>query len=125
MNRITLALVGFVAAVVIPQAGIAGGDPAFGGKLFLQCRACHTIGAGERSGVGPNLSGIVGRNSGTREGYAYSPAMAKADIVWTPANLNRFLTRPSAVVPGTKMAFVGVAAQKGRDDLIAYLATLR
>ena len=109
----------------MPQPAVAAGDPVFGGKLFIQCRACHTVGAAERNGIGPNLNGIVGRKAGTRDGYVYSPAMAKAGIVWTPANLDRFLAKPSAVVPGTKMAFAGVAAQKGRDDLVAYLTMQR
>jgi cytochrome c len=112
-------------AAAFPQAAVASGDPVFGGKLFLQCRACHTTGAGERNGVGPNLNGVVGAKSGSRPGYVYSPAMAKAGLVWTPATLDKFLTRPSALVPGTKMAFAGVSAQKGRDDLIAYLSTFK
>lgn len=110
-------------ALALPQAALAAGDAVNGGKLFAQCRACHTTGAGERNGLGPNLNGVVGAKSGTRAGYAYSPAMAKANLVWTPATLDKFLTRPSALVPGTKMAFAGVAAAKSRDDLIAYLTT--
>ena len=108
-----------------PHAAIAAGDAAMGGKLFLQCRACHTVGAAEASGIGPNLSGVVGAKAGTRAGYVYSPAMAASGLVWTPTTLDAFLTRPMTLVPGTKMAFGGVANPKGRADLIAYLSTLQ
>lgn len=112
-------------AAALPHGAQAAGDPATGAKLFLQCRACHTVGAGEASGVGPNLSGVVGAKAASKPGYVYSPALAKAGIVWTPTTLDTFLTRPSTLVPGTKMAFSGVAAPKARADLIAYLATLK
>jgi cytochrome c len=114
-----------LAALSAPQSVLAAGDAATGSKLFLQCRACHTVGATDRSGVGPNLSGVVGAKAGTKAGYTYSPAMAKAGILWDMTKLDAFLMRPSAVVPGTKMAFAGVPNPKARADLIAYLSTLK
>lgn len=101
------------------------GDAAVGARLFLQCRACHTVGAKDKSGVGPNLAGVVGSKAGTKLGYSYSLAMTKSGIVWTPPMLDAFLIRPTAKVPGTKMAFAGIAAPKARADMIAYLATLK
>ena len=41
-----------------------------------------------------------------------------------PQTLDQWLTRPTALVPGTTMAFQGVASAQARMDLIAYLATL-
>ncbi|MET0364049.1 MAG: cytochrome c family protein, partial [Sphingobium sp.] len=114
-----------IMALASPQTGFAAGDAATGQKLFLQCRACHSVQEGAPSGVGPNLSGVVGSKAASQVKYSYSPAMAKSGIVWTTDSLNQFLTRPSALVPGTRMAFAGVVAQKGRDDIIAYLATLK
>lgn len=120
-TRIVLALA--IAAASAPA--LAAGDAAMGAKLFLQCRACHTQAAGDRNGVGPNLNGIVGAKAAQREGFVYSAPMAASGLVWTPANLDKFLTRPGALVPGTKMIFGGIAAQKARDDVIAYLGTLQ
>ena len=115
--------------VVAPGSASAGeapaGNPAVGQKMFLQCRACHTVAANAPHSIGPNLNGVVGARSGTRKGYNYSQAMAAAGLVWNAKTLDRFLTRPSAAVPGTKMAFAGMAAPKARADMIAYLATLR
>lgn len=107
-----------------PQAAPAG-DAAAGGRAFVQCRACHNVGAKEGDSIGPNLAGVVDAKAGSRHGYAYSPAMAKSGLTWNAATLDRFLTRPGAVVPGTRMAFAGVAAPKTRADLIAYLTTLK
>ncbi len=129
MARIALTLFAAALSAALTLAASnpaqAAGDPVMGGRLFLQCRACHTVGPAENSGVGPNLNGVVGAKAASRAGYSYSPAMAKSGLVWTPATLDTFLTKPSALVPGTKMPFAGVASPKSREDLIAYLATLQ
>jgi cytochrome c len=39
--------------------------------------------------------------------------------------LNSWLTNPSAMVPGTKMAFAGLPNPALRADVIAYLKTLK
>jgi cytochrome c len=92
-----------------------------GAMQFVQCRACHVIDASGRHGVGPNLNGIVGAKAGTRAGYDYSPALMKSGLIWTPENLDAFLAKPNAVIPGTKMAYAGIASVKIRQELIAYL----
>ena len=115
-----------VAAPPVPATPVtAAGDPAAGKRSFVQCGICHNVGAGEASTIGPNLHGVVGAKAGARPGYAYSPAMKKSGLVWNAATLDRFLTKPGATVPGTKMAFPGIAAAKGRADIIAYLTTLK
>jgi cytochrome c len=38
--------------------------------------------------------------------------------------LDKWLTQPTAVAPGTKMAFQGVSSEESRRDIIAYLSTL-
>lgn len=100
-------------------------NPARGGQLFLQCKACHTVAAGAPHSNGPNLAGVFGAKAGTRPGYKYSAALTKSGKVWNQANLNAYLKRPSQAVPGTKMAFGGVANDQARADLIAYVATLK
>jgi len=112
-------------ALAAPQAASAAGDPAAGAKLFVQCRVCHTVAPADRNGLGPNLFGVVGSKAAARKGFVYSPALTKSGLVWTPAKLDAFLKKPSALVPGTRMAFAGVSADQNRQDLIAYLATLK
>lgn len=99
-------------------------DPATlkrGKILFLQCQACHSLGAGEAHRVGPNLHGLFGRKAGSAEGFNYSEAMKATGIVWDSAELDAFITMPSTKVPGTIMAFAGVAAEGDRVALLSYL----
>ncbi len=117
-----------VAATASPPLQAAApvrGDAAIGARLFMQCRACHTVERGGANGVGPNLAGVMGAKAGFHPGYKYSEAMAKAQLSWTPATMDAWLKRPSAVVPGTKMSFPGMPNPKARADMIAYLATLK
>ncbi len=96
------------------------GNPEAGEKVFHQCQACHSIQPGQNR-VGPSLSGVVGRKSGTEPHYNYSPAMKSANIIWTPANLDKYLADPKAVVPGNKMPFPGLKSEEDRENVIAFL----
>lgn len=96
-------------------------DAAAGEKDFLVCKACHQIGPGAKIAVGPVLNGVVGRTAGTFPGYQYSPANKDSGIVWTPEELDKYLTNPQAVVPHTKMIFPGLKDDQKRKDVIAYL----
>lgn len=98
-------------------------DAAAGKRAFLKCVACHSIAKGAPGKIGPNLFGVVGRKAGTVPGFRYSAAMkAKgAAIKWDAATLDKWLTRPSAVIPGTSMAFGGVPNAAERASIIAYL----
>jgi cytochrome c len=110
----------------VSTSGHAGlpGDPAAGAEIFKKCLVCHTKEAGKNK-IGPSLFGVVGRHSAAIPGYAYSPAMKTAGMVWTDEELDRYLTKPQAVVSGTKMTFPGLPDARERGDLIAYLKTLR
>jgi len=92
-----------------------------GKLLFLQCRACHEVAVGQPHKVGPNLHGVMGREAATASGFAFSDALKAAKLRWDVATLERWLERPSAVVPGNVMAFAGVASAADRKALIAYL----
>jgi cytochrome c len=98
-------------------ATLAAGDAAHGQVLYQGCEDCHSI---EKNDVGPMHRGVVGRVSGTVPGYNYSPALRNAKIVWTEANLDKWLTNPQELIPGTKM-FYEVESPQDRADLIAFL----
>lgn len=107
------------------QAAGPAGDAAQGAKLFLQCRACHTVGPADANTVGPNLYGVFGAKAAVHPGYKFSTALTASGVTWNAESLDAWLKKPTALVPGTKMAFAGVAAPKARQDIIAYLATLK
>ncbi len=100
-------------------------DPARGKIVFLECQGCHAVAPGGPELIGPNLAGVYGRAAAAVPGYDYSPALKASGITWNSAKLDAWLTDPSAVVPGTKMAFTGIASPKLRADVIAYLQTLK
>jgi cytochrome c len=94
------------------------GDATRGEDVFeARCTGCHTL---NQNREGPRLAGVVGRTSGTAEGYTYSDALKKAAITWDAQSLDRWLTDPDALVPGNNMEFNVRKAQE-RSDLIAYL----
>jgi cytochrome c len=93
-------------------------DP--GAQAFAACRACHTLKAGAKSTMGPNLHGLFGRQAGTVAGFNYSPALKGANIRWNDKTLDQYLAAPSKMVPGTRMV-VRVADPARRAALIAYL----
>ena len=92
-----------------------------GQLLFLQCRACHTVKAGEPNKVGPNLNLLFTRDPLGAPGFKYSAAFAAAKPRWTAASLDHWIERPGAVVKGTTMAFAGIAKPEDRAALIAWL----
>ncbi len=118
------ALIAAIAVTMIPQLALAAGDPAKGKTVFTRCMVCHSTVAG-KNGLGPSLAGVMGRKAGTVPGYTYSPAMKGGAIVWTPATVDKYVTNPRATVPGTKMIFGGLPVVADRENLIAYLATLK
>ena len=109
------------ALVLASSTLVRAQDAAAGEKAFVVCRACHQIGPNAKVAVGPVLNGIVGRQAGTYPGYTYSPANRDSGIVWTPEELDKYLTSPQTVVPHTKMIFPGLKDEQKRKDVIAYL----
>lgn len=116
-------------ALAIPFAASAQdwpeGNAENGGRLFNQCRACHTINEGGRNGVGPNLFRVVGRPAGAIEGFRYSPNfrdMATQGWVWNDENLRRYLANPKDPAPQGYMSFAGFRDNRQNiADVIAYL----
>jgi len=92
-----------------------------GRLLFMQCRACHDTEPSEAQKVGPNLHGIMGRAAAKGSEYAFSESLASSDIVWTAETLDRWIERPSALIPGTTMVFAGITSSEDRAALVAFL----
>ena len=103
---------------------VTAADVEAGKADFKKCALCHTTEAGKNK-IGPSLFNLIGRPAGTVPGYSYSPAMHDLNKTWDIAVLDEYLTSPKALVPGTKMTFPGIADKKDRDDVIAFISTLR
>jgi cytochrome c len=117
------ALLGAGASMAQPAADAA--SVAKGKRLFMRCAACHDTTDNGAPRTGPHLKGIFGRPMANLADYKYSPGLKAKGQVWDEAQLNAWLTRPTAVVPGTTMAFIGMSDAGERKALIDYLRTVK
>ena len=108
-------------ASAAPGAAPPNGDPIRGKALYQTCSGCHSL---DENDVGPRHRGVVGRPAASLPDYNYSPALKASHLVWTRANLDRWLTNPQALVPGARM-FFSVRDPQTRADIIAYLGEQR
>ncbi|HSF95475.1 MAG TPA: c-type cytochrome [Thermohalobaculum sp.] len=113
-------------AVVADEAVplIASADPEDGKRLFLRCKACHTINKGGRHRLGPNLWDVVDRKVSGAKGFKYSSAFRKLEGNWDYAALDALIENPRKFASGTRMAFPGLRNPAQRAAVIAYLRTL-
>ena len=123
-GRYGLGLAAAVGLVMAAGAAHADGDAAAGKAVFSKCGICHSAQEGQNK-VGPSLYGVVGRPSHSIASYRYSPAMQAYNVTWDPATLDHYLEDPRKVVPGTKMIFPGLKSEQDRQNVIAYLETLK
>lgn len=116
------------APVAIAAAAVADNPAsvliAEGKAAFANCSVCHTAERGAANRAGPNLFGVVGKPAGRAAGFAYSDGLKTSGIVWTAAELDRFIANPSARIPGTKMIAGGISDAAKRQAVIAYLESL-
>ncbi|AZO83482.1 cytochrome c family protein [Stutzerimonas stutzeri] len=103
---------------------LAAGDVQAGEKVYKRlCSGCHQIGESARAFFGPQLNGVIGRQSAVTTDYVYSDAMKSANLVWDRETLIAYLEAPKKVVPGTRMIFWGLSDPEKIEDLLAYLQT--
>jgi len=91
-----------------------------GSMAYDACARCHGL---EREGtvLGPPLRDVIGSRVSSDRSFEYSPALKQLGGTWTEERLDAFLKNPSAMVPGTRMAFEGIADSTRRKALISYL----
>jgi cytochrome c len=128
LSRTTAVLINSLCAIAAlslgSSAGLAAGDQAAGQQLFTtHCSPCHATEPGVNK-IGPSLTGVVGRKSGSEPGYNYSPALKAANITWDEKTLDKWLQNPTGDVHGAKM-FITVPNAGDRENVIAYLETLK
>ena len=97
------------------------GDIERGRKLYIQCRACHSLKPNETNRIGPSLYGIINQQAGSIEGYEYSEALKQSNVYWNLDNLDQWIEKPYEMIPGNKMVFSGMRKKQDRNDLIAYI----
>ena len=125
------------AAIVFPSSAALAQDAAKGEQIFKQCMICHRIGPDAKNLVGPVLTGVIGRQSGTAPGFAYSAlnkAAGENGLVWSDDLIFQYLPDPNAFLKkfltdkgkadlatgSTKMAFK-LTDEQQRKDVIAYI----
>ncbi|MFC7475676.1 c-type cytochrome [Dankookia sp. GCM10030260] len=121
MNRIAPYVLAMALGAALPAAAQ---DAEAGKRVFNQCRACHSIEAGGKNGVGPNLHAVVGRKAGTAEGFRYSASLkekAAGGLAWDEATLRAYIANPKAVVPAGSMSYPGLKNEQQLNDLLAFL----
>jgi cytochrome c len=113
---------------LIPALGLLGMAAALpaqtarpdGAALFrMRCASCHNMTPGARAVLAPSLIGVVGRKAASTA-FNYSPALKASNLTWNRANLDRFLTAPGRMVPGTRMV-IGLPDAAQRAAVLDFL----
>ena len=107
---------------------LAIGSPYAIDKEFRKCAGCHKIEEGKKGGMGPNLWGIYGKQSGQVEGYRYSKWLKESGIVWDRESLHAWLSNRKIReeyfgkdVFKTKMMWTGIKKEEDMNAILDYL----
>jgi cytochrome c len=125
MEKIFLAPI-FLLSAFMTQPCFAEGNAKDGSAVFVEeCSDCHSSVPGKNK-RGPTLVGVIGRKAGSVADFSgYSDAMKQADWFWTADKLDGYISAPKKIVPGGRMKYDGLADAKARNDVIAYLSSLK
>ena len=129
-RRILLSGLLFLSTVSLAIAQTSTSVYSSHGKIFFQqnCALCHadTLGEGNNAITrqGPSLVGVFGRRAGVGPNFNYTQSLKGSGLTWDVSTLDRFLSNPSAMVPGTTMALL-ISNATDRADVIAYLSSLK
>ena len=97
-----------------------------GMELFTsRCAFCHGIPGQDRRGIGPDLSGIVGRQIASDDNFNYSIELENIQGIWNREILDSYLKDPSKFAPGTYMTGVNIAKDEEREAILDYLDVFR
>jgi cytochrome c len=111
------------ASLAMAQSSTSTAGSAIKGKEIYdaRCSACHSV---DDNRVGPMHLGVFGRKAGSVKSYRYSEALNKSKVVWSRDTLTAWLANPEMLIPGQRMGYAMDNA-KDREDVVAYLATLK
>jgi cytochrome c len=104
-------------SVLVSCQHSAAADVSHGETLYQGCQDCHSL---DTNDVGPKHRGVFGRKAGSVADYSYSPALRNSGLTWNEETLDRWLTDPQTLVPGSKM-FYHLDDAKDRADIVEYL----
>ncbi len=125
MHRLIAAATLVLGSLALTPIAHADGDAAAGKTLFQQkCALCHSPEKGVNK-LGPSLWNVAGQPAAEVPNYTFSEGMKNAHITWDDAALDKWLTNPRAMVAGTKMIFPGLPNAADRQNVIAYLKSLK
>jgi cytochrome c len=110
-----------IGAAVFPEASARPAEADAGILFQKRCGGCH---AADRDKEGPRLGGVYGRPAAAVKSFGYSSALQSSKIVWNEQTLDRWLTDPGKMAPGTEMEF-RVETAGERQAIIEYLKSLK
>ncbi len=113
----------FVFVLIAPLFVVAAhaADLEHGAQVFRKCATCHMVGPDAKAKLGPPLNGLIGRKTGSIEGYNYTDANKNSGLTWDDETFTRYIKDPKGVIPDTKMSFAGLKDDDDIKDLLAFL----
>ncbi len=127
MGPVCLLIVGVAAGTAFAQDRLSdevlqSADYTRGRLAFQQrCSACHTLANRGSNLAGPNLWGVVNNPAGSKDGFAYSAALSRAEFDWTPDRIAAFIADPAASVVGTTMMIPEGVPEADRVPMISFI----
>jgi cytochrome c2 len=113
-------------ALSVSLTPVFAADPNAGKTLFRQqCALCHSAEPNDNGGAqGPNLNGVFERHAAANASFSYTKALQASNLTWDQPTLDRFLSSPTTVVPGTAMV-IAVSKDTDRQNVIAYFQAVK